>query len=264
MAHSQASGRPTASTTTSLPRFSGEISAHRFHRVFYLGDLHHFVRAHALGGRHLRIALHHGNDIAAGGLGHLHKHQADGPAADDGDGVADFDSGLVQSAQHASQRLDHGGFFVGNVGGNRQHVGFNNAARNANVLGVGAVVEQQVFAEIFLMLGAVEAHLAGRRVQRHHPHALLEAAHAVPDFFDHSGQFMSKERRRDNHARVIAALVDLQVGAAGQGDLHFDQYFPIAHARDGHSFNLYVLFAIEDGSCHLSVHARIPSHELPG
>ncbi len=85
-----------------------------------------------------------------------------------------------------------------------------------------------------------------------------------PDFFDHSGQFMSKQRRRDDHARVIATLVDLQVGAAGQGDLHFDQYFPVAYPRDGHFFNLYVLFAIEDGRCHLSVHARLPSHELPG
>ena len=187
-----------------------------------------------------------------------------GSAADDGDGVADLNPGLVQSTQHAGQRFDHSRFFVGNIGGNRQHVGFNNAARNANVFGIGAVIEQQVFAEIFLMLGAVEAHLAGRGIQRHHPHAFFEAAHSVPDFFNHAGQFVSEQRRRDNHARVIAALVDLQVGAAGQCDLHFDQYFPIANPRDGHSFNLHVLFAIEDGGCHLSVHARLPSHELPG
>ena len=92
----------------------------------------------------------------------------------------------------------------------------NNAPRNADVFGIGAVIEQQVFAEIFLVLGAVEAHLAGRGVQRHHPHALLEAAHARPDFFDHAGQFVPEQRRGHDHARMVAALIDLQIGAAGQ------------------------------------------------
>ena len=63
---------------------------------------------------------------------------------------------------------------------------------------------------------------------------------------------------------MIATLVDLQIGTAGQRDLHFDQHFTIANPRDGHSFNLHVLFAIEDGRCHLSVHVLLPSHELPG
>ena len=169
----------------------------------------------------------------------------------------------MQPAQYAGQGFDHGRFFVGDISGNGEHVGFNNAARNANVFGVSAVIEQQVFAEIFLMFGAVEAHLAGRRIQRHYPHALFEAAYTVPDFFNHSGKFMSEERRRDNHARVIAALVDLKIGTAGQCDLHLDQHFPIANSRDGYSFNLYVLFAIEDSRCHLSVHARFLPTSCP-
>ena len=59
----------------------------------------------------------------------------------------------------------------------------------------------------------------------------------LPDFFDHAGQFVSKQGRRDDHARVISTLVDLQVGSAGQSDLHFDQYFPVAHPGNWYLFN---------------------------
>ena len=110
---------------------------------------------------HLGIALHHGNHIAADGLGHLHEHQADRASADHGDRVADLYAGFVQAAQHASQRLGHGCIFETNIRRNRQHVGFDDAPRNANVFRIGAVVEKQIFAKIFLVLGAVEAH-AGR------------------------------------------------------------------------------------------------------
>src|SRR5256885_1581297 len=73
-----------------------------------------------------------------------------------------------------------------------------------------------------------------------------------------------KQRRRDDHARVVATLIDLQVGSAGQRDLHFDQYFPVTYAGNRHFFNLQILFAIEDCCCHLTVHARLPSPEPPG
>jgi len=63
---------------------------------------------------------------------------------------------------------------------------------------------------------------------------------------------------------VIAALVYLQVGSASQGDLDFDKNFAVSHPGDWHSFNLHVLFTIEDCSGHLSVHSGVPSLELPG
>ena len=114
------------------------------------------------------------------------------------------------------------------------------------------------------MLGAEEAHPAGRRVERHHAHALLEAAYAVADFFDDTCQFMPKQRGRNNHARMVAALVDLQVGAAGQRHLDLDQDLAFAHARNRDLFDLDVLFAIEDRRRHFSVHFEFPSQALPG
>ncbi len=221
------------------------------------------IGAHAPRGSYLRIALHHRNHIAAAQLRDLHEHQPDRPGADDGHRVADLHLGFVQPAQHAGQRLDHRGFFEAHVLRNGQHVGFNDAARNANVFGVSAVVEQQVFAEIFLVLGAVETHAAGRGVQRHHAHALLEAPDVGANFFDDAGQFVAKQRRRHDHARVIAALIDLQIGTAGQGHLHLDQHFPFVQRGDRHPFDFDVLFTVEDRRCHLSVHSTGPSIRCP-
>ena len=254
MAHSHASGRPTASIATSLPRLLARECAHRFHRIRHLGDLHHFMRAHVLGRRNLRLALHHGNHFAADGVRHLHKHQSDRPAANHRNGVADFNLGLMQSTQHAGQRLNHGRFFVADVLGNRQHVQLNDALGNANVFRISAVVEEQVFAKIFLVFGTVEAGLAGRGIQRHHPHAFFECPNARADFFDHTRQLVPEQRRRHDHARMISPLVDLEIGAAGQGHLHLDQHFPVPHPRDGYFLNLYVLFTVEDSGRHLSVH----------
>ena len=126
--------------------------AHRIDYVLGLCGLNDFVRAHLFGGFDLAVALDDGNHIAPDGAGDLDEHQADGAAAEDGDGVADFDAGFMQAAQDAGQRFGHGRVFEADVGGNDQHVGFNDAARHANVLGVRAVVEEEIFAEIFLML----------------------------------------------------------------------------------------------------------------
>ena len=82
---------------------------------------------------------------------------------------------------------------------------------------------------------------------------------ARADFLDHSGQFVAEQRGRNDHAGVVSALVNLEIGAAGQRDLHFDQNFALADARDGYSFNLQIFFAVQDGSCHFSVHCLLPS-----
>jgi len=88
------------------------------------------------------------------------------------------------------------------------HVGFNNALGHANVFGVRAIVEEKIFAEIFLMLGAVEAHLARGGVQGNHAHALLETVDAGADLLDDTSQFMAEQGGRDDHAGVVATLID--------------------------------------------------------
>src|SRR5581483_3903167 len=89
-------------------------------------------------------------------------------------------------------------------------------------------------------------------------------AHVRPNFLDHSRQFVPEQRRRNDHARVIAALIHLEVSTAGERHLHFDKHFAIAHSGDGNLFDFYVLFSVEDRCRHLSVHLACPSHALPG
>src|SRR5581483_11816987 len=164
------------------------------------------------------------------------------------------------STEDTRHRLRHRRFFEADGIGNGEHIGFNDAAGNADVFRVRAVVEQQVFAEILLVFRTVEAHLEGSGDQRHHAHALLEAAHVGTDFLDDSGEFVTEQRRRHDHAGVISALVDLEVRAAGEGDLNLNKNLTLADTRDGYLFNLYVLFTVEDGCRHMSVHANsLPS-----
>src|SRR5438552_14407888 len=102
------------------------------------------------------------------------------------------------------------------------------------------------------MFRAIEAHLAWGGIQRYNAHSFLESADILANFLDHSSQFVSEEGWWHNHASMIAALINFQIGAAGQRDLHFDQHFSLANAGDGHPFNFHVLFAVEDSCRHLS------------
>jgi hypothetical protein len=65
---------------------------------------------------------------------------------------------------------------------------------------------------------------------------------------------VAEESGRDDHARVVSAFIDLEIGAAGQSDLDFDKHLTTAGMRDRHFLNLHVLFAVEDGGCHFPVH----------
>jgi hypothetical protein len=65
---------------------------------------------------------------------------------------------------------------------------------------------------------------------------------------------MTEEGWGNDHAGVVAALIHLEIGAAGERDLDLDQHLALFDARDGYSFNFEVFFAVEDGSCHFSVH----------
>jgi len=51
---------------------------------------------------------------------------------------------------------------------------------------------------------------------------------------------------------VIAALPDLEVGAAGERDLYADQGFVRRQARDVDILDAQILAAIEDGSGHVA------------
>jgi hypothetical protein len=53
---------------------------------------------------------------------------------------------------------------------------------------------------------------------------------------------------------MISALVNLEIGTAGQRDLDLDQNLAVADPGDGYSLNFHILFTVEDSCCHMSVH----------
>ena len=67
---------------------------------------------------------------------------------------------------------------------------------------------------------------------------------------------MAEHRRRRDHARVIAALPDLQIGAAGERDLYAHQRFVGRQARDIDALDLQILAAVEHGGGHVTVRLR--------
>ena len=82
----------------------------------------------------------------------------------------------MHAAEDAGQRFDHGRIAERNIIGNFEQILFNDAGRNANVLGICAVIEEQIFAEILLALAAIETDAAGRRIRGNYAHALAEAS----------------------------------------------------------------------------------------
>src|SRR5438876_11476264 len=96
------------------------------------------------------------------------------------------------------------------------------------------------------MFRAIEAHLAGRGIQGDDAHSYLESADILANFLDHSSQFVSEEGWWHNHASMIAALINFQIGAAGQRELHVNSHLSIGNVRSRYLFNLHFLFAVED------------------
>ncbi len=54
----------------------------------------------------------------------------------------------MQAAQNTGQRLGHRGILEAHMGRHDKHIGFHDAPRNPDVLGIGAIIEQQIFAEV--------------------------------------------------------------------------------------------------------------------
>ena len=77
-------------------------------------------------------------------------------------------SRILKSVHGAGQRLSQRGVLQRHMIGNMKRVLGDDARGNADELGVGAVVEEQIVAEILLAALAEVALAAGRGVERHH------------------------------------------------------------------------------------------------
>ena len=113
---------------------------------------------------------------------------------------------------------------------------------------------------------AVKANSAGRGVCGNHAHAGGELLDARSHFHNLAGQFVPKQRRRSDHAGMIAASKDLQISAAGKRYRNFDQNFALAQLRNRNALDFHVFPPMQHSRSHrasaIGIHAA--SHPRPG
>jgi hypothetical protein len=131
-------------------------------------------------------------------------------------------------------------------------IAIDDTAGDADVFGVGSVVKQEVFAKILLASPAEITCFAGGGIGSHYALTQRKSGDVFADGHYVSGQLMTEDRRRNNHARVVAALENLDIGPTGKRHLHFDEdVSPVDH-RHGHRLYLQVFLAVENSSHHLA------------
>ena len=116
----------------------------------------------------LAVVLDDGDDLVAGQRGDMQDHQAQRTAADHGDmsplrGSESSNPWTAQASGSVSAACSSG-----TLSGNKQRVLGDDARRNLDELGVGAVVEEQIVAKVLLPARAEVALAARRGVERHH------------------------------------------------------------------------------------------------
>src|SRR5262245_45790433 len=108
--------------------------------------------------------------------------------------------------------------------GNLQQVLTHDAPGNTNELGVGSVVEQQIFAEIVPSPAAEAALQAWRGVGRHHAHSFVKTGDLRAYLLHDPCQLVPEDGGWRDHPCVSALAVYLQIRAAGERSLDTDQY----------------------------------------
>ena len=83
-------------------------------------------------------------------LGQAHEHHADGPSPMTATVSPGRRAALLQAAHHARQRLHQRGILIADVRRNSYMFFWTIRCGDADVFGVGSVIEQQILAEIFL------------------------------------------------------------------------------------------------------------------
>jgi hypothetical protein len=235
----QVSGLPTASIAISTPR---PLVISRT------------VRAHGGGAVDLCLAAANRNNARAVNFGQANEHESDGAKPDHGNGVSGANARFFEPAQHTRQRLNQCRVVIAHVFRNLVSISFDDAAGNADVFGVCAVVEEQILTQILSPAKTEEARLAGRGIRRDHSLTYLKVSDALANRDNIAGQFVPEHGGGHDHSRMIPATEDLDVRAARERNLYTDQDVVSTNRWNGYRLYLQVFFAIEHGSHHVAIH----------
>jgi len=187
-------------------------------------------------------------------FGQAHEHHADGTQSDDRDGIARLHTALLQAANDARQWFHQRRILIPHPFGDDVGVTLHDARRNANVLRVRPVIEQQVLAQILQPAMAEETLAARRGIGRHHALPDREIPDVLADCHYISRQFVTEHRGGYDHPRVVAAPEDFYVGTACQRYLDAYQNVSALDRRNGYRLYLQMLLAVKHSSHHVVIH----------
>jgi hypothetical protein len=131
---------------------------------------------------------------------------------------------------------------------------FDNASRNSNVLGVCAVVKQQVFAQVFLVAKTIKTFSARSGVGGNNTLPHFELADIFSHRDDVPRQLVAEQRWWDNHAGVVAPAEHFNIGSAGESGADANQHIFGPDAGNGNRLYLQALSAVQNGCHHLMIH----------
>jgi hypothetical protein len=132
-----------------------------------------------------------------------------------------------------------------------QHVLHHDAAGNAHVFSVSAIIEQKIFAKIFLPAAAVKTAQARRGVRRNDAQTdSPPGVNSLPYRSDLSNHFVAEYRGRLDHLGVIATLPNFEVSTIGESKAHAEQNFVSGEWRDIDFFETQVLAPVQHGGHH--------------
>jgi hypothetical protein len=164
--------------------------------------------------------------------------------------------GVFESVHGAGEWLSECGVLKRDVVGDFEGVFGDDALGDADELGIGAVIEEEIVAEVFLAAIAEVAVAAGGGVECHYAVTGGELGDAFPGLYDGAGKLVSEERWGHDHAGMVAAAEDFKVSTAGKGRANADDQFPGQCLRHRDSLNANVFATVEDGGPHGSVTER--------
>ena len=199
---------------------------------------------------HLSVVLDDGDYLASSQRGDVENHQPQRAAADHRYCVASMGTRVFKPVDSAGQRFCKRRVLQGNVIGNTQGVFCHDARRDANELGVGAVIEKQVVAKILLTAPAKITFTAGCRIQRHDAIAGSELSDSFSSLNYGSGKLVSKEGGRHDHARMISAAKHLEVRTARQRRTHLHDQFSRSSLWHWNALDANVVASVEDCGLH--------------
>jgi len=228
--------------------------ADRFHRVAVLPGHDQVVGAESRRAIQLGLPSAHRDHAATVKLGQFDEHQPNRTQTDNGDGIAGAGSRFLKTAHDTRQRFHQGRILIADFVGNKVCIALHDARREADVLGIGAVVEEQVLAQILQAAVAEETLSAGRRIGRHHALPNREIRDSLANGDDIPRQFVPKHGRWHDHPSVVSTSEDFDIGAAGERHLY--PYEDVSAFNCGNSYRLYLqmLLAVKHSSHHVVIH----------